>query len=127
MILAKAYESKMYDFNKMSRQAKGADLMKCHKEICEFDLRYYQNVPVLVYNSSLLEFWGKLANRYKINDRHNELQETIARVAQLVSDEMREAENKIKYRTNIIISLATVLIGILSALGALPVIRNFFN
>lgn len=134
LILAKAYESKMYDFNKMARQAKGADLMKWHKEICAFDLKYYQNVPVLVYNAPLLEFWGKLANRYKINDRHNELQETIARVAQLVSDEMRERENKIREAENkkrdkisIAIGVATVIIGILSALGALPVIRNFFN
>lgn len=47
--------------------------MKCHKAICAFDLKYYQNMPMLVWNSALVEFWGKLANRYKINDIHNEL------------------------------------------------------
>ena len=96
LILAKAYESKMYDFNKMARSTKGANLMQCHKEICAFDLKYYQDTPVLVYNSALVEFWEALSKRYKINDKHKELQETITRIAQLVSDEIRERENERK-------------------------------
>lgn len=127
LVLAKAYESKMYDFNKMARQAIGADLMKCHKEICEFDLKFYQNVPVQVYSADLLKFWETLAKRYKINDKHEELQDTIARIAQLVSDEMREQENKIRFKASIVIGIITVIIGILSALGAFPVIRSFFD
>ena len=126
LVLAKAYESKMYDFNKMARQAIRADLMKCHKEICEFDLKFYQNVPVQVHNSSLLNFWEKLAWRYKINERHEELQDTIARIAQLVSDEMREQENKIREKESaardkqsLTLNRAMVVIGILSLFGVL--------
>ena len=100
LVLAKAYESKMYDFNKMARQARGADLMKCHKEICEFDLKFYQNVPVQVHNLALLNFWDKLDKHYKITNTHEELQDTITRIAQLVSDEIRERENEIREKEN---------------------------
>ena len=92
LILAKAYESKMSDFNKMARSAKGARLMKCHKEICEFDLHFYQNAPV-EQNLSLLEFWDKISKRYRIANKHNELKETISRITQIVGEELREQEN----------------------------------
>ena len=128
LILAKAYESKMYDFNKMARNTKGANLMQCHKEICAFDLKYYQDTPVLVYNSALVEFWEELSKRYKINDKHKELQETIARIAQLVSDEIRERENKTREAENKRFTWAMFIIGVLSALGAIlaavPVIQS---
>ncbi|MGX2970977.1 BspA family leucine-rich repeat surface protein [Helicobacter sp. T3_23-1059] len=128
LILAKAYESKMYDFNKMARSTKGANLMQCHKEICAFDLKFYQDTPVLVYNSALVEFWEKLSKRYKINDKHKELQETITRIAQLVSDEIRERENKTREAENKRFTWAMFIIGVLSALGAIlaavPVIQS---
>ena len=128
LILAKAYESKMYDFNKMARSTKGANLMQCHKEICAFDLKYYQDTPVLVYNSALVEFWEELSKRYKINDKHKELQETITRIAQLVSDEIRERENKTREAENKRFTWAMFIIGVLSALGAIlaavPVIQS---
>ncbi|MGX2985395.1 BspA family leucine-rich repeat surface protein [Helicobacter sp. 23-1048] len=131
LILAKAYESKMYDFNKMARSTKGANLMQCHKEICAFDLKYYQDTPVLVYNSALVEFWEELSKRYKINDKHKELQETITRIAQLVSDEIRERENESRNSLNTKIAIATVIIGFLSLLGAIlaaiPVIQNLLK
>lgn len=124
LILAKAYESKMYDFNKMARSTKGANLMQCHKEICAFDLKYYQDTPVLVYNSALVEFWEKLSKRYKINDKHKELQETIARIAQLVSDEIRERENESRNSLNTKIAIATAIIGLLSLLGVIiPLVK----
>ena len=124
LILAKAYESKMYDFNKMARSTKGANLMQCHKEICAFDLKYYQDTPVLVYNSALVEFWEKLSKRYKINDKHKELQATIARIAQLVSDEIRERENESRNSLNTKIAIATAIIGLLSLLGVIiPLVK----
>lgn len=125
LVLAKAYESKMYDFNKMARQAKGVGLMNCHKEICEFDLKFYQNMPVQVHNLPLLNFWDKLDKHYKITNTHEELQDTIARVAQLVSDEMREAENeRLKIESqkrdkqNRFFNRAMFVIGLLSLAGA---------
>ena len=118
LMLAKAYESKMYDFNKKARRAKGEYLMKCHSEICEFDLQLYQNVPVQVYNESLVKFWEKLAERYHINKNHAELKETIASMAQLVADEIRKEEAKIRKKEEDKFNQAMMIIGILSMLGA---------
>ncbi|MGX2982537.1 BspA family leucine-rich repeat surface protein [Helicobacter sp. 23-1045] len=54
LILAKAYETKMEYFNKKARD-KQTKLTNCHKEICEFDLQYYQNMPVSA-DLSVLQF-----------------------------------------------------------------------
>ena len=115
LILAKAYETKMEYFNKkaMDKQTK---LTNCHKEICEFDLQYYQNIPVSG-DLSVLQFWNQLSQRYNIESKHKELKETIKQVAELVNE-----SNQKKF--NYIMLFVAIFSAIGAILAAIPVIQS---
>ncbi|MGX3097832.1 BspA family leucine-rich repeat surface protein [Helicobacter sp. 23-1046] len=115
LILAKAYETKMEYFNKKARD-KQTKLTNCHKEICEFDLQYYQNMPVSA-DLSVLQFWNQLSQRYNIESKHKELKETIKQVAELVNE-----SNQKKF--NYIMLLVAIFSAIGAILAAIPVIKG---
>ena len=115
LILAKAYEIKMEYFNKKARD-KQTKLTNCHKEICEFDLQYYQNMPVRG-DLSVLQFWNQLSQRYNIESKHKELKETIKQVAELVNE-----SNQKKF--NYIMLLVAIFSAIGAILAAIPVIKG---
>lgn len=118
LILAKDYEAKMEYFNEQAR-AKDTKLTECHKKICDFDLQHYQNVPVIA-DLSVIYFWNKLSQRYMIEAKHKELQETISRVAQLVSEENQKKINYIMLAVAIFSALGAILV-------AVPVAQSLLN
>ncbi|MGX3011222.1 BspA family leucine-rich repeat surface protein [Helicobacter sp. 23-1044] len=115
LILAKAYETKMEYFNKKARD-KQTKLTNCHKEICEFDLQYYQNMPVSA-DLSVLQFWNQLSQRYSIESKHKELKETIKQVAEIVNE-----SNQKKF--NYLMLAVAVFSAIGAILAAVPVIKG---
>lgn len=118
LILAKAYEAKMEYFNEQARE-KDTKLTECHKKICDFDLQHYQNMPVIA-DLSVIHFWNKLSQRYMIEAKHKELQETISRVAQLVSEENQKKFNYLMLAVAIFSALGAIL-------AAVPVAQSLLN
>ncbi len=115
LILAKAYEAKIEHFNERARERK-IKLTQCHKEICEFDLYFYQNTPV-EHNLQLIEFWEKISTRYRVASKHSELKETIAQVAKLVSE---RNQAKISRLISFVAILVSLFVGIFA-----PMIREW--
>ena len=115
LILAKAYETKMEYFNKKARD-KQTKLTNCHKEICEFDLQYYQNMPVNA-DLSVLQFWNQLSQRYNIESKHKELKETIKQVAEIVNERNQKKFNYIMLAVAIFSAIGAIL-------AAFPVIKD---
>lgn len=118
LILAKAYEAKMEHFNDKARE-KHTKLTTCHKEICEFDLHFYQNTPV-EQNLALLEFWEKISKRYRVANKHNELKETIAQVAKLVSEQNQAKMSRF-------ISIVAILVSLFVGIFAPPIREWIFE
>lgn len=118
LILAKAYEAKMEYFNEQAR-AKDTKLTECHKKICDFNLQHYQNMPVIA-DLSVIHFWNQLSQRYMIEAKHKELQETISRVAQLVSEENQKKFNYLMLAVAIFSALGAIL-------AAVPVAQSLWK
>ncbi|MGX2982879.1 BspA family leucine-rich repeat surface protein [Helicobacter sp. 23-1045] len=124
-MLTQSYIIEMQKLEEIARE-NGNDskkLRECYKEICDFDLQYYRNLPIL-QNVFLQHIWYKMSEFYRVAQTHDELKEIIAQMAQILGDDMKEKESR---RFNI----AMGIIGILSALGAIlaaiPVVEKWVN
>ncbi len=121
-ILAQSYIIQMQELEEIARENgdDSRELQKCYKKICDFDLRYYRNQPIL-QNVFLQRIWSEISKFYMLSQTHNELKEIISQMAQILGEDMREREGR---RFNI----AMGVIGVLSALGAIlaavPVIQS---
>ena len=121
-ILAQSYIIQMQELEEKARlhSTDSKKLQKCYKQICDFDLRYYRNQPIL-QNVFLQRIWSEISKFYMLSQTHNELKEIISQMAQILGEDMREREGR---RFNI----AMGIIGFLSALGAIlaavPVIQS---
>lgn len=74
------------------------NLKKSYEFVCNFDLHSYHNIPIVqneLDDRSLVDIWKQISKTYMIQDKHDELKETIKQVTQLVSDERQEDLNSI--------------------------------
>lgn len=87
-------------------------LEKCHRDLCKFDLHSYRAVPI-VPNAEDVKFlvgvWKEISAFYMVGETHDELKDTIAQVAKLVSDE--KAKNMSR-RISILAILVSLFVGI---------------
>lgn len=105
---AKQANKKLYD-----------ELKKSYEEVCNFDLHSYHNIPIVqVDKSALMAIWQDISQKYMVQDKHDELKETISRVTQLVSDERQENLNYIMYWVAILSAIAAIF-------SAIPILQNF--
>lgn len=95
------------------------ELKKSYEEVCNFDLHSYHNIPIVqVDKSALMAIWQDISQKYMVQNKHDELKETIARVTQLVSDERQENLNYIMYWVAILSAIAAIF-------SAISILQNF--
>lgn len=132
-ILAKAYKAKMQELNTLASGYKEKNvwgkildflffwnsdvLHKIHKDICTFDLKYYQKDPV-DKNKIVLDIWREMSKSYLVAQTHDELKETIKQVAELVSE-----ENQRKF--NYLMLVVAIFSAIGAILAAYPIIKGW--
>ncbi|MGX3097831.1 BspA family leucine-rich repeat surface protein [Helicobacter sp. 23-1046] len=123
-ILAKAYKAKMQQLNTLASEYKEKNfwgktldflcfwrndtLHKVHKDICAFDLKYYQKDPV-DKNKVVLDIWREMSKSYLVAQTHDELKETIKQVAELVSDENQKRFNYLMFAVAIFTAFGVAL------------------
>ena len=98
------------------------DLKKSYEFVCNFDLHSYHNIPISqnkLDDTSLIKIWLEMSKTYMIQNRHDELKETIKQVTQLVSDERQED-------LNFIMRWVAWLSAIAALLAAYPVIKDIW-
>lgn len=96
-------------------------LKESYESVCNFDLHSYHNIPVAqnqLDDRSLVEIWQQISKTYMIQDKHDELKETIRQVTQLVSDERQED-------LNFIMRWVAGLSAFAAFFSAAPVIKDF--
>lgn len=98
------------------------DLKKSYEFVCNFDLHSYHNIPISqnkLDDTSLIKIWLEMSKTYMIQDKHDELKETIRQITQLVSDERQED-------LNFIMRWVAWLSAIAALLAAYPVIKDIW-
>lgn len=103
--LAKSYRAKMNSLNEEARSVeKTGDkinkssvkkLSKIQEDICWFDLHGYLNMPVIqqnVNNTFLMDLWRKMARFYLVSESHDELNNTITQIAELLKKNKKDKE-----------------------------------
>lgn len=131
-ILSQSYKAKMESFEENARN-NSKELQKYYKEICEFDLFYYRNIPIIQEKSNpfLQNIWRKMSEFYMVAQTHDELKEIILQMAQVIGEETKEQEKKAQEKANKKFNIIMGVITFLSALGAIlaavPVVQNLLN
>lgn len=131
-ILSQSYKAKMESFEENARDD-SKKLQKYYKEICEFDLFYYRNIPIIQEKSNpfLQNIWRKMSEFYMVAQTHDELKEVILQMAQVIGEETKEQEKKAREKANARFNIIMGVIAVLSALGAIlaavPVVQNLLN
>ena len=121
-MIAQSYKVKMqYLEDAAKSHTDSSSLRKYYKEICEFDLHYYRNIPITQDKSNplLLNIWQKISAVYMIAQTHDELKEIIAQMAQVMNEVRKDDEAKRIEMENKKFTWAMIIIGVLSALGAI--------
>lgn len=134
-ILAKAYKAKMQQLNMRASEYKEKNwcgkildflcfwksdvLHQVHKDICTFDLKYYQKDPV-DKNKTVLDMWREMSKSYLVAQTHDELKETIKQVAELVSEENQKKFNYLMLAVAVFSALGAIL-------AAVPVAQSLLN
>lgn len=116
-LLIQAYLAKMDALNNLAKKEDKKNLHESHKEICEFDLHYYQNFPT--NGQHYAKIWEKFAEFYRVRENHDELKETIAQIAQLTNDENRDKLNRVFSVAAIFIALASLVVSSVSLVKSL--------
>lgn len=111
-----------YPFSNTKRTNKRLykSLKDSYEFVCNFDLHSYHNIPIAqnkLDDTSLVEIWQQMSKTYMIQNRHDELKETIMQVTQLVSDERQES-------LNLIMRWVAILSAIAAFFAAVPVIKD---
>lgn len=131
-ILSQSYKAKMESFEENARN-NSKELQKYYKEICEFDLFYYRNIPIIQAKSNpfLQNIWRKMSEFYMVAQTHDELKEIILQMAQVIGEETKEQEKKAQEKANKKFNIIMGIITFLSALGAIlaavPVVQNLLH
>ena len=123
-ILAKAYKAKMQELNTLASEYKEKKMLgkiidflcfwksdilhKIHKDICTFDLKYYQKDPV-DKNKIILDIWREMSKSYLVAQTHDELKETIKQVAELVNEENQRKFNYLMLAVAILTAFGVAL------------------
>lgn len=132
-ILSQSYKAKMESFEENARNNNPKELQKYYKEICEFDLFSYRNIPIIQEKSNLFlqNIWRKMSAVYMVAQTHDELKEVILQMAQVIGGEIKEQEKKAQDEAKKKFDWLMGFIAILSALGAIlaavPVVQNLLN
>lgn len=88
--------------------------------MCNFDLHSYHNIPITqtkLDDTSLVEIWQQMSKTYMIQDKHDELKETIGQITELVSNERQE-------ELNFIMRWVAFLSAIAAVFAAVPVFKD---
>lgn len=123
----------MESFEENARNNNPKELQKYYKEICEFDLFSYRNIPIIQEKSNLFlqNIWRKMSAVYMVAQTHDELKEVILQMAQVIGGEIKEQEKKAQDEAKKKFDMSMRIIAILSALGAIlaavPVVQNLLN
>lgn len=96
------------------------ELKKSYEFVCNFDLHSYHNIPITqtkLDDTSLVEIWQQMSKTYMIQDKHDELKETIGQITELVSNERQE-------ELNFIMRWVAFLSAIAAVFAAVPVFKD---
>ena len=132
MMLAQGYYHKMIEFGEKARKSEKThketkELQKCHEDICKFDLKAYNSVPILqkAHDYKFLRaLWEKISSIYGVSEIHDELKEAIMQMSQLLTDYKRDRQSWWFSLAAVLIALVSLLVAVVSAL---PVVEKLLK